>query len=77
MARFDFVRGDHEGDPRLNGAECATLDAGHLHVTCDGVTSHAQVMFEGRLGCIFDDLGRAVHDLGNEGGGHGRGDPDL
>src|SRR6478672_4268871 len=37
----DFVAGDLESGPRLDGAKGAALDAGNLHVTSDRVAGHA------------------------------------
>ena len=52
----DLVARDHEAGPRLDRAERAALDAGHLHVAGDRVAGHAEVMLQRRLGGVGDHL---------------------
>ena len=60
----NLVGRDRECNPRLHRAESATFDAGHLHVTCDGIAGHAQMMLECRLGSVFEYVGRTAHRPG-------------
>src|SRR5690349_5397650 len=51
----DLVAGNRVSGPGLDRSEGATLDAGDLDVARDRIARHAQVMFERRLGGVFDD----------------------
>ena len=58
--------------PRLNSAECASLDARHLHVSGDRVTCHSQMMLQCRFSGIFEDARRSIVCSRNQCSSHRR-----
>ena len=52
----DLVSGDQITCPGFYRAERAAFNARDLHITCDRVASHAEVVLEGRLGGVLKDL---------------------
>ena len=73
----DLVARDHETGPRLDRAECAPLDAWHLHEAGDRIAGHAEVMLQRRLGGVGDHLMAEVVRLCDERRAHSRRDADL
>ena len=65
-----IVHREASGVDGFDGAHAVAFDAGDLHEAADGVAGHAEVVFHGDFGGVFDGGGVSVERGDETSGGH-------